>query len=252
MLPAVEKKGFVQLPCLGSVIPRRRRCSHFHVADSSLTSGDARARLRRARALPNRPFFDGLFSIGDPQPVRRDPSRESISDNQGAFVRTTIFVASQLAPDRSTSHVADVKKGKLFDFPQTTIARIRHSPVPISTVQNLNERREPVRGGVGQLKLWVFPAGRNWETGVPSILSTSWTNFKILAKHASSIMSSPGSVAGTRIPGTWWQSGMECPPVFASASKKCGRIPCDRVNSIVRSSQAVSRARRLVPVQCNQ
>ena len=83
--------------------------------DSSLTSNDARARLRRTRALPKRHFLlsSSPFEIPNHSVVTQaantstqtdnDPSkwilcRESISDNHGAFVRTIISLTSTVWP----------------------------------------------------------------------------------------------------------------------------------------------------------
>ena len=90
-------------------------------ADSSLISGDARARLRRTKALPSRHFLMSYSPIeilnrsvetqaentstqADSDAVRGNLYRESVSDNQGAIVRTTISQAASAQP--GSTHVA--------------------------------------------------------------------------------------------------------------------------------------------------
>ena len=173
-----RRRGSVQPPGLGlrnSPTKALFSLSCLIFADQhSFTSGDAQARLGRTRASPDRPSNTSTQTDNDSS--NENLCRESISDNQGAFVRTAISLTLSAWP--GSIHFASgerEKRKKLLEIPQTTIARIR-VPVPISATQNLGERCEPCRGGVvnrtcGSFQLAEF--GK--ETSVPCNQSTSGT-----------------------------------------------------------------------------
>ena len=128
-------------------------------ADTSLTSDDARARHRRTKALPIRPYLmsSSPFEILNHSAVtqaantstqtKNDSSqgilcRESISDNHSALATTILSLTSSAWP--GSIHFASGRSDnqeKLIQTPQTTIARIRDAPAPISAMHHLDEPR---------------------------------------------------------------------------------------------------------------